>query len=180
MKIKMLFVALTLCIIFLSLSCNADKEKIKFDVDIEEIVDSLKVIEKLFNTHEGFKSYYYDDNNYFYINSKKLFKVDSWDSIVSLNMLNSLEYLELDETEQNIFRLSMYLRLHRIDGAYLDRILGCYMFNYMSEIDDSFDTVRDLILVKQKDKKFIGRINRTNIIIDNKGDLILVKPRRIN
>lgn len=180
MKIKVLFIISLLSISIVYFACNSEKDNIKFNVDIIEIVDSLEVIQKYFNKHEGFKSYYYDDNNYFYINSKKLFKVDSWDSIVSLNMLNSLEYLELDETEQNIFRLSMYLRLHRIDGAYLDRILGCYMFNYMSEIDDSFDTVRDLILVKQKDKKFIGRINRTNIIIDNKGDLILVKPRRIN
>jgi|GEM_PF-3934838 hypothetical protein len=180
MKIKMLFVALTLCIIFLSLSCNADKEKIKFDVDIEEIVDSLKVIEKLFNTHQGFQNYFYDSENYFYINNRKLFKVYFKDPIQNKYIFKSKQYLELDEIEQSILKMSIFLRKNKIDGAYLHRIHRNYMFSYMSKIDDSFDSRRDIVLVNQKNKDYMSNLKRTSIVLDINRGMILVKPREIN
>lgn len=166
-------------VLLYSIGCNSEKNEINFEVSIRELTDSLKSISQSFEKYDDFKNYYYDKNNYFYLNSNKFFKVSKNKRTGSLNF-NIKDLDQLNQIEQEIFYKSIYLKENKIDGAYLSRIHGAYMFGYRNDIHTSFDTRRDIILVNKNNEKQINKIKATNTIIDRKNGLILVKPNRLN
>lgn len=173
MKIKDSFLLIIFSLAVL-IACNTGNNEIIFSVNTEEIIDSLESISLNFKKEIDFKNYFYDLDNYFYINSKKQFKVKN-DSIYDLENFN-----RLSENEKEIFVKSIFLKKYGIYGAYKHIMHGRYVFGYKDSINLDFDLRRDLILVDSNNHDALNEIKKISIILDRYENLILVKPRKLN
>lgn len=170
---------LLVCTLTLIFACNSGRDNINFKVDVNIIIDSLEYISETFDSCDGFEGYFYNGENYFYLNNKKLFKVDS-NSLINNSIFKEKVFAELNPVEKEIFNKSIFLNNNMISSAWIDTSYNLYMFEYKPSIDNSFDNFRVLLLLKNGNDKELSEIEKRFIILDRKDNLLLLKLRKLS
>jgi len=175
---KHLFLSLVCLISTVFMSCGQMSDplrnKIDFPDNINQVSDSIKLMESLFKKipqHERI-NYFIDSEGNLYVNNKKLGALN--EAFNNSSIRDDSVFLDFSDMEyQKFISIIVFLLKNNIDASVKDNTSGFFAFEYRKTPEYTYNDLRDIIIdVDTTAPLFVKRFQ----ILDRKGNMILVAP----
>lgn len=164
-------------IILLTYACSqssSERDHISFKTPVKSIEDSIIQMNNLMKklpVEAEMINYFFDYENSLYVNNLKLGKLESFnpDTFAVFKSMTAKE-------KKNFLTIALFLRENEISGNHFDDLFNTWRYSYKPTEDNSFRDSRSIFLKEPNTP--INDIQQAHIILDEKGDLILIKARQ--
>lgn len=177
---KLHYVSLLCLCALITVCCTSssnDRNRIVFKDSIDEVQDSLRLINTLLNkaNEAEVKNVFFDGNNFIYVNNVKVAPMSVGDKIDFLGKVAQITGLSLSESFK-LVSLARFLRDNYVSGCFKHRLFGIYFFNYRRTFENVFEDQRYILVFDQNTRRTKGSFIESYQLIDRKGDLVLLAP----
>lgn len=174
-----LILAVTFCFLFLE-SCSSqseDRNKINFKDSIVVVHDSLKLMSSYLDKikEADVKNFFFDHEDYLYINNQKVARMSVGDMINFLNVVQSITGLS-DKDSYKFISLALFLKDNYISGCFRHHVFGIYLYGYKETLENNYEEQRYIMLLDENTKKIKGSYIESYQLIDRRGGMLLIAP----
>ena len=162
------------CVLFTSCNFYSKRDRIVFNDPIESVQDSIIVMNQLMDKIPAnyVKNYYFDDDEYLYINSKKLLLKKP--NIYNIECIDTCKEFENFKPQEIIRFISIAIFLERnfIDANHNN--YSNYTYHYRRLPDEDYEEVRGVVYLENGVDKIKRIENSRAYILDSKLKLNLI------
>ena len=159
------------CVLFTSCNFYSKRDRIVFNDPIESVQDSIIVMNQLMDKIPAnyVKNYYFDDEGYLYINSKKLLLKKS--NIYDTKCIDTCKVFENFKPQEikRFISIAIFLEGNFFDG-HRDKA-----YDYRRLIDGEYDDSRSIVYLENGFDQLIPTENYKPFLLDSKLKLYLIK-----
>jgi hypothetical protein len=162
-------------IILISNACTQnftlERDTMSFKTPSKTVEDSIRRMNNLMKQlpkNAEMINYFFDDDNKLYVNNLKLGSLKSIipDSVIIFKKMNDIE-------KKSFLNIALSLKENEISGNYFDALFNTWRYSYKRTEDNSFRMYRDIFL--KDENTSLDNIKQAHTILEEKGDLILIK-----
>lgn len=138
-----------------------------------KVAEMESLMEKILKT--GTHNYFIDNKGYLYLGSEKIAPIKG--AINNPEVRTDFTFKNFTDKEfRSFFYLMAYLTKNHISSSYRDKTIGRFVFTYRKIPDESYNDVREIMVVHNEQDTTNSNFKEAYQILDRRENMVLLAP----
>lgn len=159
----------------------SERNEIAFKNSAQSVQDSLEVMNAFMDRlpKDEVINYFFDDENYLYLNSQKLTILNGIDYSHLLEMTDKLNSFSKQDIKHFV-TIALFLKDNYMEGCYKHKVHGVYFYGYRQTEDNDYEDSRSIILIEKNALSVPASLSLSDQqLLDREDRLMLLAPKDV-